>query len=459
MTFSNNIFYIIIIFKFTSLFMKKTLLFIFAATFFFACQKSNSNFQKDASNPDFLIRAEIMLTESIIHDIFAPPVSARIYMYAGIAGYEAAIPGDKKFKSLLGQLNGFEKLPKPEKDLEYCFPLASTRAYLTVGKKLTFAQEMYKEFDKKLAKDYEKIGIPSDVYERSIAFGDSIAAAVIQYAAKDNYKQTRGFRFTVTNLPGTWTPTPPAYMDAVEPYWTKIRPVTLDSSSQFRAPVPSKFDLTKGSPYFKEVMESYETVKNLTEEQRNIANFWDCNPFKMNITGHAMFATKKMSPGGHWLGIVGQVSRQLNKSYIETAEAFALTSIGIFDGFIACWDEKYRSIRIRPETIINASIDRSWVPLLQTPPFPEYTSGHSTISRVAAEVLTHLFGDNVVFEDSTEIPYGLPPRKFKSFIQASDEASVSRLYGGIHFMPALTEGAKQGEKVGKHLLARLKTRP
>jgi hypothetical protein len=328
-----------------------------------------------------------------------------------------------------------------------------------VGKKLTFAQELYKEFDKKLEEDYQKIGIPTDVYERSIAYGDSVAAAVMRYAAKDNYKQTRGLRFTVTNLPGTWTPTPPAYMDAVEPFWTKIRPITLDSASQFRAPAPSKFDLTKGSPYYKEVMESYETVKNLTDEQRNIANFWDCNPFKMNITGHAMFATKKMSPGGHWLGIVGQVSRQLHKSYNETAEALALTSIGIFDGFIACWDEKYRSIRIRPETVINASIDKSWVPVLQTPPFPEYTSGHSTISRAAAEVLTSLYGANIAFEDSTEIPYGLPPRKFKSFIQASDEASVSRLYGGIHFMPALNEGAIQGSKVGQHLLARVKTRP
>ena len=422
-----------------------------------SCQKSNPNYQQEAANPSFLIRSEIMLTESIIHDVFAPPVSARIYMYAGIAAYEAAIHGEKKYKSLVGQLNGFEQVVQPDKGLEYCFPIASTRAYLAVGKKLTFAQELYLEFDKKLADEYKKIGIPADVYNRSIALGDSIAVSVLKYAAKDHYKQTRGFRFTVTNLPGTWTPTPPAYMDAVEPYWNKIRPITLDSASQFRAPIPSKFDLTKGSDYYKELMMSYETVNNLTDEQRNIANFWDCNPFKMNITGHAMFATKKMSPGGHWLGIVGQLSRQLNKSYIQTAEAFALTSISIFDGFIACWDEKYRSVRIRPETVINASIDKSWTPVLQTPPFPEYTSGHSTISGAAAVILTELYGANVAFEDSTEIPYGIPPRTFKSFIQASDEASISRLYGGIHFLPALNEGLKQGAKVGQHVLANVKT--
>ena len=134
-----------------------------------------------------------------------------------------------------------------------------------------------------------------------------------------------------------------------------------------------------------------------------------------------------------------------------------MTSIGIFDGFIACWDEKYRSIRIRPETIINASIDKTWIPILQTPPFPEYTSGHSTISASAAEILTALYGDQVAYHDSTEIPYGIPPRKFTSFHQASDEASISRLYGGIHFRPALDEGAKQGKKVGQHILAKIKT--
>lgn len=438
--------------------MKRIILTFALLAAFTSCKKTNPNYQIEASNPRFLERAQNMLTESIIHDIFAPPVSSRIYMYASVAGYEGAVHADKRFRSFVGQLNGFEKVAQPEAGLEYCYPLVSPRAFLSVGKKLTFAQELYVDFDKQIKADFRKTGMPNDVYKRSVALGDSIAASVMRWAAKDNYKQTRGFRFTVTNLPGTWTPTPPAYMDAVEPFWTKVRPVVLDSSAKFRAPEPSKFDLTKGSPYYKEVMDSYETVKNLTSEQRDIANFWDCNPFKINITGHAMFATKKMSPGGHWLGIVAQISRQFNKPYVETAEALALTSIAIFDGFISCWDEKYRSIRIRPETVINASIDKSWIPVLQTPPFPEYTSGHSTISRAAAEVLTKVYGDNVAFNDSTEVPYGLPPREFTSFIQASDQASISRLYGGIHFLPALDEGAKQGAKVGQWLLANVKTR-
>lgn len=438
--------------------MKNLILFSTILLTFVSCQTKKTDYQKAASNPEFLIRSETMLTESIIHDIFAPPVSSRIYMYASIAAYEAALPGEKNFQSMVGQLNGFQKVAKPEPGKEYCYPLASVRAFLRVGKNLTFAQELYEEFDKKLEEDYKKTGMPTDVYDRSIAFGDSVAESIMKYAAKDNYKQTRGFRYTVTNLPGTWTPTPPAYIDAVEPYWTKIRPVVLDSSGQYKAPQPSTFDLTKGSAYYKEVMEVYETVNHLSDEQRNIANFWDCNPFKMNISGHAMFATKKMSPGGHWLGIVGQVARQLKKSHMETAEALMMTSVAIFDGFISCWDEKYRSIRIRPETVINASIDKAWLPILQTPPFPEYTSGHSTISGSASIVLTKVLGDNIAFADSTEIPYGIPPRKFTSFLQAANEASISRLYGGIHFRPALDEGIKQGNLVGTYVLSKLKTR-
>ncbi|MEY4384564.1 MAG: hypothetical protein RI995_2106 [Bacteroidota bacterium] len=438
--------------------MKKIVIAFIAFFGLVACSKSKEDYQKAAANPEFLIRSEVMLTESIIHDIFAPPVSSRIYMYASLAGYEAAIHADPKFKSLTGQIKGFSSVAQPEKGQEYCFPLASTRAFLSVGKKLTFAQELYDEFEKKLEEDYKKTGIPDDVYERSIAFGDSVAASIIKFAGKDHYKQTRGLRYTVTNETGKWAPTPPAYLDAVEPYWNTIRPIVLDTVSQFPMPAPPAFDLTPGSAYHKELMRTYETVKNLTEEQRNIANFWDCNPFKMNITGHAMFATKKMSPGGHWMGITGQVARQLKKSYVETAEAMALTSIAVFDGFIACWNEKYKYVTIRPETVINASIDKAWLPVLQTPPFPEYSSGHSTISRAAAEVLTKLYGDKVAFSDSTEIPYGLPPRKFTSFIQASDEASISRLYGGIHFWPALDNGAKQGAKIGLLTVEKLKTR-
>jgi hypothetical protein len=437
--------------------MKKlfTVTILFALSFT-GCKKDFN--KKAAEDAEFLRRAQSQLTEAIIHDIFAPPVSSRIYMYASLAAYEASVHANPNYQSMVGQLNGFENVYQPEVGKEYCYQLAATRAFLTVGKSLTFDQKQYENFDEKLWADYEATGISGDMYGNSIALGDSIAASIMNYSKKDTYKQTRGFRHTVTNQEGTWVPTPPAYFDAAEPNWRKIRPLTLDSASQFKPVAPAPFSTQKGTPYYIAMMDAYNTVKNLTEEQRNIANFWDCNPFKMNITGHAMFATKKMSPGGHWMSITGLISRKLKSDYMQTSEAFLLTSIGIFDGFISCWDEKYRSVKVRPESVINTSVDKDWQPVLQTPPFPEYTSGHSVISNAAAVALTSLYGENVAFADSSEVPYGLPVRTYPSVKAAADEASISRLYGGIHFRPALDEGSKQGIKVGNWVISQVKTR-
>jgi len=141
---------------------------------------------------------------------------------------------------------------------------------------------------------------------------------------------------------------------------------------------------------------------------------------------------------------------------MKSSETYALTTIALADAFISCWDEKYRSKLVRPETVINRMVDEDWAPALQTPPFPEYTSGHSVISRAAAVALTSIYGDNFAFDDNTEEEYGLPTRSFKSFLEASDEAAVSRLYGGIHYAPACFNGVAQGEKVGDFVVSKVK---
>jgi hypothetical protein len=213
--------------------------------------------------------------------------------------------------------------------------------------------------------------------------------------------------------------------------------------------------LTKGSAFYKLVEEVYEVGVNLDEEQRIIASFWDCNPFVMHQTGHIMFATKKITPGGHWMGITGVACRKIDADLMTTIKAHSMVSIALFDAFISCWDEKYRSSLIRPETVINEKIDPDWLPTLQTPPFPEHTSGHSVISTASAVVLTAIFGDNFDFLDVVEVDYGLPQRNFNSFLEASQEAAISRLYGGIHYRPAIEDGVVQGRKVGELVVNQL----
>jgi hypothetical protein len=142
----------------------------------------------------------------------------------------------------------------------------------------------------------------------------------------------------------------------------------------------------------------------------------------------------------------------------QSAEAYVRVSLSLVDGFISCWDEKYRSKLVRPETYINKYIDENWLPVLQTPPFPEYTSGHSVISSSASVALTKLFGDNYAFTDSTETEFGMPPRSFQSFYQAAEEAGISRMYGGIHYRPAVEQGSKQGKLLGELIATKVTTR-
>ncbi|HET6542787.1 MAG TPA: vanadium-dependent haloperoxidase [Chryseolinea sp.] len=438
---------------------RRILCLLLSGSLLFSCSGDNDEWRTKVDRPDFLHRSVKQVTDVIVHDIFSPPVAARIYTYMSIAGYEVAIHRDEKYVTLAGQLKGLEPVPTPEEGVEYCYQLASVQAMLKVGRTLVFSEDKMDGFYEKIMQEFKDTDIPDDVYERSIAYGIQVADHIIAWSGKDNYKQSRSFpKYSILDDPATWKPTPPAYMDAVEPHWNKIRTFGIDSAAQFKPKPPTPFSIEKESPFYKEAMEVYTIGKNLSPEQRDIASFWDCNPFVMNVKGHVMFATKKISPGGHWMNITHVACVKAKANFVQSAEAYVRVSMSLFDGFVSCWDEKYRSKLIRPETYINQYIDENWVPLLQTPPFPEYTSGHSVISGSAAVTLTKLFGENFSFTDSTEIEFGLTSRSFKSFEEACDEAAISRMYGGIHYRPAFENGLTEGKAVGTYILSKVKTR-
>jgi hypothetical protein len=282
----------------------------------------------------------------------------------------------------------------------------------------------------------------------------------MDWSKKDNYAQTRSAsKYTVTDEEGRWVPTPPSYTSALEAHWMEIRTLVLDSAGQCRpAPAP-QFNIKDTSSVFcRGAMEVKHVGDNLTEEEKHIADFWDDNPFKMNVSGHVMFATKKFSPAGHWMNVVGIAADKAKSDFNTTVYAYTKSSIALFDGFISCWEEKFRSNVIRPETVINKYFDPEWRPYIQTPPFPSYTSGHSVISGSVAEVMTDIFGDNFNYTDTSETEFGIPERSFTSFRQAALEASWSRMYGGIHYRFDLENGNKEGIEVGKIIVDRLRMR-
>ena len=424
------------------------------------CSRARADdYRADSNQADVLRVAMGQLTNVIVYDIFSPPQASRVYAYATIAAYETLRQGDTTYRTLAGQVNELTPVPALDSSVRVYLPLAGVHAFMTVGRQLTFSRNRMDSLRTGLHERFRRRGVRGAVFDSSVAYGERVAQHVLAWASKDRFPQTRGYaKYTVTTEPGRWVPTPPAYMDAVEPNWAKLRPFAMDSSSQFRPKPPHRFDMTPGSPFYEQAREVYETVKNGTDEQRAIAAFWDCNPYVMNVRGHAMFATKKITPGGHWMGIVGIATEKAGYDLVQSAEAYARTAIALADGFISSWDEKFRSNLIRPETVINAHLDEGWQPLLQTPPFPEYTSGHSVISNAAAAVLTDLFGDRFAFNDTTEVAYGLGARSFPSFNQAAAEAAISRLYAGIHYRMAVEEGSVQGRRVGENVVRRVRTR-
>lgn len=435
-------------------FFLPALIILCSISFVLKASEGSNDIKEEAS---YIHRTMKKVTDVIVHDIYSPPVASRIYAYVAVAGYEAAIATNKNYNSFAGQLHGLTALPQPDVSKQYSAGLSAAHAMLLVAEAMIISEDTIKLFHNQLLKEYKSSNLPQAVYDSSLSFGKQIAVAILGWAAKDQYKETRALgKFAVLDDSITWKPTPPAYMQAIEPYWGRMRTFVLADVKHFK-PLPAiPFSTDTGSAFYKEAIAVYHKGNNLTEEEKFIANFWDCNPFKMNVDGHVMFATKKISPGGHWINITALACRQTNADIAKSAAAYAAVSITLADAFISCWDEKYRSIVIRPETYINNHIDQAWMPLLQTPPFPEYTSGHSVISAASAAVLTKLFGDNFVYIDSIENEFQLQPRSFTSFNQAAEEAAVSRYYGGIHYNAAIVNGITEGRKIGNYVLANIK---
>ena len=396
------------------------------------------------------------LTDVIVADIFTPPVASRIYAYTNIAAFEAIrFENPDQFKSLSHSLNDLTPIDfEPNGELN--LTLSGIIAFTTVAKALVYNGPRIEEMELDFLKQVSNLGMKKDQQQESIAFGRKVGQHILQWANQDGYNERTALSlFTVNSDPGRWQPTPPDYMEAIEPHWNTLRPFLLDSANQFSPSAPTGFDTIPGSPFYQGTMEVYNTVNALDEEQLEIAQFWDCNPNISYTQGHVMYFEQQISPGGHWVHITTQVVQAENLSPLESASALAKVCVTIADAFISCWDEKYHSSLIRPETYINRYIDPDWKPVLQTPAFPEHTSGHSVASSSAANMLTHLFGDNYAFVDSTEVPFGLPTRSFESFIAASEEAAISRLYGGIHYMPAITSGLVQGRAVAAKAIEKL----
>jgi PAP2 superfamily len=424
-----------------------------------SCKQSGSkDYAVKLADPMLYCKTVKKLNDVVLENNFPPVIASRNYVYANIAAYECVAASNNGYASLAKQIKHLPELQKLDTNKKVNFNLAALLSFTKVGNAVTFPEGSMMSHYEYLKNYADSLGIPKDILENTIAYSDSVAATIIRWSKKDNYPQSRtSEKYSVqTSVVGRWIPTPPMYASALEPHWNTIRTMVLDSAAQFSCPAPPLFDLNKNSTYYKALNFVKQTGDSLTEEQKGIADFWDDNPFKMNVVGHASYATKKFSPPGHWMNIVGIAAKNAKADFNTTVAAYTQTAITMFDGFISCWNQKYISNTSRPETVINKHVTDTWRPYIQTPPFPAYVSGHSTISAAAAEVMTAWFGDNLSFKDTSSLEFGIKARTIVSFRKASKEAGMSRIYGGIHFMYDNEEGNKLGTKIGVLTIEKLK---
>lgn len=386
---------------------------------------------------------------------YSPPVASRSFGYFGVAAYEAVASGAPDMQSLAGQLNGLETLPQREAGAAYDEAVVLQAVLSATARNFFFntgptGQRALKAMDRKLSVDVAE-GVAADVVARSEAYGQAVADHILKWSASDGgaVVENLGFplEYKLIDGPGHWVPTSVIRMQQTPllPQWGKNRTFAIPDGAACPLPPPPAYSEDKASGFYKEALEVSETRKNLTPEQRAVARFWSDDPMLSS------------TPPGHWLWIALQLFERDKADLAMQVDVLARLGIATADGFIGCWNAKYQYDLLRPVTYIKKHIDPKWESLLITPPFPEYPSGHSTLSGAAAEVLTAIYGDNFAFEDKTHERDGLKARRFASFHAAAEEAALSRLFGGIHFRAAIERGLEQGRCIGAFVNA-LKTR-
>jgi hypothetical protein len=476
--------------------MRRTL-FAVASTLVIGCAR-----QAPAPDPQYVaqwLRSSLSFVRS---ERLGPPVASRISAYGALALYEGyAADPSSGLASLAAKLNGLTAVPAlPAGGVDGAIVAAEAeRVVLDSLFRDGFAstRRTIDSLAAAQAAGRKAAGVSEALAERSMNHGRSLGAAILAWAANDGFFATRkltwapsgkreewentitqdqfvpimlsgesdlvaptnpgvameleraGERFVFTNRPknsaGTTLPTFNP-VRPTEPYWGEIRTFALRDGDECRPPAPPAYSEREGSDFWKMGTEFADSMNALTPEKKQIALFWADNPV---ATG---------TPGFHWISVVNQMIDRRKLTGAQAAELYALTSIAIADAFIGCWKEKYRSFVVRPVSYMHRVVDKNFNSIIPTPPFPEYPSGHSVQSAAAVRVLIALLGDSISFADSTQVDIGQPPRQFANFTAALKEVAISRVYAGVHYMPAVLDGMTQGECIGDRVLQRLRAR-
>ena len=386
-------------------------------------------------------------------EALTPPTAARAYACCAIAMYEAVLPTMPRHRSLAGQLSALEPTPSPSRGAPVDPPTALAAAALATAQHVLPASNpssrpaLLARYEDDLAAR-RAAGIAEATVQASAAFGRSVGEHVARWAASDGAAEARALPYTPPVGPGLWVPTPPNFGTAIEPHCHLVRTMVLRSPDEVVPRPPFEFSTAPGSAFSEQAQATYRQSSANTDETRDIARFWTDNPTFSGL------------PAGHWMHLAVQAAEQHHLGLDVTVEALARAGVALHDAFVSCWTWKYRYNLVRPVTYVRQHIDPTWSTWVNTPQFPEYTSGHSVGSRAASTVLTALLGRLSVDDTTlaTTAGIGRRTRHYRDFSEAADTAARSRLYGGIHYPIGIEAGKEQGDAVGALVVRRLRTR-
>jgi hypothetical protein len=450
------------------------------------------------TDPEMLADWTKNLYGAVRAERLSPAVGSRLYAYTMIGMYAGLAAAEPDLPALDGRLNGIPVLPRGKKDERYDPALTMIATERTLIDTLfrdglpTTRSSLQRATDSMRTMRISAASLRNAEINRSDDLGKQTALAIIAWAHKDGFDSTRGRKYVIPVGRGLWvndsvtttystqsisgisqlvvpgnptnvgqggsasdrglildrqkqagpTQLAAANMAGVtEPYWGTLRPFALTHWDECPAAVPPPYDEKPGTLLYEEAKHVYDVSKTLTPEQRAIALYWADNGGE---TG---------TPAGHWLSIASQMISERHLSAEQAAWMFAATGASLADAFIAAWGYKFKLNVVRPRTFIRATMDKKWEPAIPTPPFPEFLSGHSTVSAAAAATLTGVLGATQ-FVDSTSMQIGHDPRTFDSFRAAADEAGLSRIYGGIHYQTANLAGQELGRCIAGKVLSR-----
>jgi hypothetical protein len=402
----------------------------------------------NATQPQDVLQKWYGLTLELVRHTptYSPPVASRSFAYLGVTAFEAVASGSGELQTLAGQLNELKPVPQREAGKTYDEALVLHAAMAFAAQ--NFFENTGPTGQRALASLGAKLrteataGLPADVAVRSEDYGRAVAKHILGWSQDDGGAviENMGFplQYELTKGAGNWVPTSlvAQQQKPLLPNWGKNRTFAMPSGATCDLPPPPAYSEDKSSEFYKQSLEVFEARQNLSPEQRAIARFW---------SDDAMLSP---TPPGHWIAIALQIFERDKVALDKSVDVLARLGIAEADSFIGCWNIKFQYDLLRPVTHIRRTMDPKWESLLNTPPFPEYPSGHSTQSGAAAMVMTQMFGENFAFSDATHERDGIKPRAFPSFWAAAEEAGISRLYGGIHFRAAIERGLEQGRCIG-----------